>query len=91
MAGVTPRPCVAAEIVQVTEPPEGVSEVFVAVYLATAPRAVLAAAAVVAPVPPLAIATVPDTLPALPVMLPEIADPGMVADAVKAPVPLPFR
>ena len=39
-------------------------------------RAVRASAAVVAPVPPLAIATVPVTLAALPVMLPVIFDPA---------------
>ena len=42
------------------------------------PRLVLAAAAVVAPVPPLATATVPVTLAALPAMLPVTLEPATV-------------
>jgi len=57
-------------------------------------KSVRAAAAVVAPVPPFAIATVPVTFVALaelPAMLPEIAAPGIVAEAVIGLVPLPER
>ena len=52
---------------------------------------VSAAAAVIAPVPPFAIATVPVTFAELPAILPEIAVPGIVAEAVTAVVPLPSR
>jgi hypothetical protein len=57
---------------------------------AAAPNPDLPSAAVVPPVPPLATATVPVTLAALPDMLPLIAVPGMVVDAVMAPVPFPY-
>ncbi len=52
--------------------------------------AVRALAAVVDPVPPLAIATVPVTFAALPAILPVTSDPGTVDDAVSALKPEPF-
>ena len=55
-----------------------------------ADRFVRAAEAVVPPVPPLTTATVPVTLAALPGMFPDMSAPEIVAEAVKAAVPLPF-
>jgi hypothetical protein len=43
------------------------------------------------PLPPLATATIPVTLAALPEMLPEMALPGMVEEAVIGLVPVPTR
>ena len=51
-------------------------------YFVVKPRLAFAPAAVVAPVPPFAIATVPVTLAALPEMLPVIAVPAIVEEIV---------
>ena len=55
-----------------------------------APRLVLAPAAVVEPVPPLASATVPETLAEFPVILPEISLPVMVCSSRKCRSAVPL-
>ena len=78
-------------MVQVTTPDDGVRAPLFSEYLVVAARFERAPAAVVAPVPPFAIATVPVTFPALPEMSPEMSEPGMEDTEVTAPVPLPVR
>src|SRR3989344_6262629 len=67
---------VAAVVPAVPPLANGNGELYVAIV--PRPRLVLAPEAMVAPVPPLPIATVPVTLTALPEILPDILEPAMV-------------